>query len=222
MPTSLLVRFSVLLPLLGVTVMRPSSEPAPAKVRVTLQTLHAAALTAPRAATDSTDGPYFLVSILGPRTRTESMQLPASGHFSIKLDEAIGARPLIDLSLQPGDTVRLLVSVLEGRVARAADESAAAIASTAALSQPAAARAPTIASALAPVTKEGAHWLGSATMLLTNEGGATFWHSLECVATCKVLSGVAAAPLSAPASGVVELTGSGATYHMALRGQQQP
>jgi hypothetical protein len=220
------VRLSFLLPLLSFTPYRPFPSHAPTKLRLTLATLHAAALTAPRGATDSMDRPYFLVSILGPRTRTETIHLPATGHLQIHQDEALGARPLVDLTLEPGDTVRLLVSVLEGKKVQGSDEAAAAAASTKALYQPTPERASTISSALAPVTKEGAHWLGSATLVLTNERGMMYWRALECVATCKVLSGGAAKafPASSTASvaGVVELSGGGATYHMQLQGQQAP
>jgi hypothetical protein len=220
------VRLSVLLPLLAFMPGRHVVSHAPTKLRLTLATLHAAALTAPRAATDSADGPYFLVSILGPRTKTETIHLPTSGHLRIHQGEALGTRPLVDLSLEPGDTVQLLVSVLEGTKVHGSDESAAAAASTEALSQPTAARAGVVSSALAPVTKDGAHWLGSATLMLTNEQGTMYWRALECVATCKVLTGGAAtafaAPSGAPVVGVVELSGAGGTYHMQLQGQQAP
>jgi hypothetical protein len=199
---------------------------ASTKVRLTLATLHAAALTASRAGADSLDDPYFLVSILGPRTKTEAIHVPASGHMQIHRNEALGARPLVELSLEPADTVRLLVSVLEGAKRRDADETAAAAASTNVLSKASAARAAMLSSALEPVMKDGAHWLGSATLLLTNEAGTVYWRALECVATCKVLSGGVATPFPAPSAkpvaGVVELSGAGGTYHMQLQGQLAP
>jgi hypothetical protein len=216
------VRLGVVLPLVTLLSTRAAQPHAATKLRLTLATLHAAVLTTPRAAADSVDGPYFLVSVLGPHAKASTIQLPASGHLRIHRDEALGARPLIDLSLEPGDSVRLLVSVLAGEKVQASDEAAAAAASTSALSQPSAAWANTVTSALAPITKGGARWLGSATLLVTNDGGTTYWRSLECVATCKVLSGAGAAPLSAPVAGVVELSGGGATYHMQLQGQQTP
>ena len=216
------VRLSTLLPLLSFMSFRPVPSHAPTKLRLSIALLHAAALTAPRAATDSTDGPYFLVSILGPQTKTATIHLPSTGHLTIHEDEALDARDLMDLSLEPGDTVRLLVSVLEGKKVMDAGEAAAAAASTKALSQPAAMQAATISSALAPITKEGSRWLGSATLVLTNEAGTIYWRALECVATCNVLSGGAATAFpessTPPVAGVVELTGSGATYHMKLQG----
>jgi hypothetical protein len=155
-----------------------------------------------------------------------NFNLPATGHLSIHEDEALGARELVDLSLEPGDSVRLLVSVLEGKKVQTSDELAAAGASAKALLEPMASRVGTLSSALAPVTKGGAHWLGSAVLLLTNEGGTTYWRALECIATCKVLSGGAAVPFAGadakPVGGVVELSGAGATYHMQLKGQQAP
>lgn len=220
-----LVRLSMLLPLLSFMSFRPAPSHAPTKLRLSVALLHAAALTAPRAATDSTDGPYFLFSILGPRSKTESVHLPATGHLTIHADEAVYPADLVDLSLEPGDTVRVLVSVLEGKKILTSDEVAAAAASTKALSLPATMRMSAISSALAPVTKEGAHWLGSATLVLTNEAGTIFWRALECVATCNVQSGEAATafpPSTAPVAGVVELTGTGGAYHMKLQAMRTP
>jgi hypothetical protein len=225
MSSRIAVRLSALIPLLCIA-SAGSRTPRAANVHLTMATLHAAALTAPRTAADSIDQPFFLVSILGPRTTTETMQLPASGHLRIHRDEALGARPLVDLSVAPGDTVRLLVSVLEGPKVQAVDEATAARASTKALSQSASARAATVASALAPVLGDGAHWLGSAILVLTNDGGTPYWRALECVATCSVVSGANAVPLpassAAPTAGVVALSGAGATYHMQLQGQRAP
>jgi hypothetical protein len=220
---SSVVRVGVVLPFFSLLPFQSITQHPPSRVRLTLATLHAAALTTPRAATDSVDGPYFLVSILGPHAKAEAIHLPATGHLTIHEDEALGARDLVDLHLEPGDTVRLLVSVLEGKKTIAPQETAAASASTAALSQPAAARGAIVSSALAPVTKDGAHWLGSAALLLTNENGTVYWRALECVSTCKVLSGAGSRAFATSGSGtiagVVELSGSGATYHMQLQGQ---
>lgn len=220
-----LVRLSALLPFLSFISDRPVAHRAPTRLRVTVATLHAASLTTPRAPSDSVDAPYFLVSILGPGKITGTIHLPAAGHLTIHQDEALGARQLADVSLNPGDSVRLLVSVLEGKKVQPSDEAAAAEASTQALSQPSAAQAKIISTALSPViTKQEAHWLGSATLLLTNEGGTTYWRALECVSTCKVLSGASATAFPATAgarvAGVVELSGAGATYHMQLQGQR--
>jgi hypothetical protein len=172
------------------------------------------------------DGPYFLVSILGPHAKAGTIHLPTKGHLTIHEDEALGARDLVDLDLEAGDTVRLLVSVLEGKTTSDSQEIAAASASIPALSQPLAAREAIVSSALAPVKKDGAHWLGSATLLLTNEAGIIYWRALECVSTCNVLSGAGSNAFAASGSGkiagVVELSGSGATYHMQLQGQRAP
>jgi hypothetical protein len=218
-----IVRALILLPLFSVVPVRPVPSPA-TKVRVTVATLHAAALTKPRASTDSVDGPYFLVSILGPKSRTATLHLPTNGHLTIHEDEALGARELADLTLKPGDSVRLLVSVLEGKKVQEADEAVAAAGSSKALSQPTASRLGALSSALTPLTSKGAHWLGSASLLLTNDGGRIYWRALECVSTCKVLSGGAATPLGesgkAPVSGIVELSGAGGTYHMQLKSEQ--
>ena len=223
MISSNFVRFGVVLPFFSFLPFHSVSHQPPARVRLTVATLHAAALTAPRAAIDSADGPFFLASILGPRAKSEAVHLPETGHLTIHEDEALGARDLVDINLEPGDTVRLLVSVLEGKKTSGSEEMAAATASTRALSQPTAARAAIVSSALAPITKDGAHWLGSATLMLTNEAGTLYWRALECVSTCKVLSGAGgkafATSGTSTIAGVVELSGSGATYHMQLQGQ---
>jgi hypothetical protein len=195
------------------------------KVQLTLATLHAAALTSPRPSGDSVDAPYYLVSVLGPRAKAETLHLPTDGHLLIHQDEALGARPLLDLTLEPGDSIRVLVSVLEGKSVQASEETTAATASTNALSQPASQRVAAVSSALAPMLSGNrAHWLGSAILLVTNEAGTIYWRALECVATCKVLSGAGAAVLppetGGHVSGVVELSGAGGTYHMQLQGQR--
>lgn len=203
----------------------PAASAAPARLRVTVTTLHAATLTTSRAIRDEEDAPYLLVSILGPRASTSTVHLPAMGHLRIHEDEALGPRPLVDLTLQPNDSVRLLVSVLESTQVQSAGEARAATASIRALTLPSADRASLLSSALAPVVRQGAHWIGSAVVLLTNEGGTTYWRVLECVATCKVLrapAGIALVPdKTVSTSGVVELSGAGGTYHLQLQGQRQ-
>lgn len=219
-----MVRSSALLALVSVVSVGFLPSRAPAKIHLTLATLHAANLTAPRAATDSVDEPYYLISIVGPHSQAETIHLPTTGHLRIHRDEALGSRPLVDLSVAPGDTVRMLVSVLDGAKGRGSNEDAAASASTKAMSQSSNGRAAALSSALAPVIKQGAHWLGSATLMVTNDGGTVYWRALECVATCSVLSGASPSPFPAPTekplAGVVELSGSGATYHMQLQGQR--
>ncbi|HSR92887.1 MAG TPA: hypothetical protein VLK88_16405, partial [Gemmatimonadales bacterium] len=120
--------------LLLFTTASVSHAPA-AAVHMTVATLHAAALTTPAGSGDTDDAPYLLVSVLGPGADTASPHLPSTGHLSIHLDEALGAGPLVDPHLQPGDSVRLLVSVLEGKQVRLSDETQAAASSTKALGQ---------------------------------------------------------------------------------------
>jgi hypothetical protein len=162
-----------------------SSVP-PERVQLNVATLHAAALTTSQTAGDSTDSPFLVVAIIGPRASSRTI-VPQGDPQRIRQDEAIGARPLTELTLANGDSVQVLISVLENAQSQIA----------------------------------GARWLGSVSLLLTNEGGSVFWRRLDCVASCKVLSAPAttalpAAPTSAFA-GVVELSGSGGTYHLALR-----
>lgn len=214
--------WSALVPFLAQSAGSAGVRPAPAEVRLTLTTIHAAALTTPRAADDTKDAPYLLISVLGPKASTTTVQLPATGHLAIQNDEALGARPLMDLSLEPGDSVRLLVSLLEGSEVQPSEEAQAAKASTSLLAQSPAAGAAELSPALAPVTGRGAYWIGSATLLLTNEGGSTYWRALECLATCKVLKAPAGAALApdAPDAGVVELSGSGGIYHLQMQGRR--
>ena len=197
--------------------------PAPIEVRLSIATLHAAALTKARAAGDDTDSPFVLMSIIGPGGTIRASRVPTTGQLTIHLDEALGARPLTDLQLQPGDTVRLLVSVLEGNRVGQSEESKAASASTKALLEAGDGRASALASALSPITAAGAHWIGSASLLVTNENGNVYWRALDCITTCKVLKGPAGAlePKGGrPMAGVVELSGDGGTYHLQLQGER--
>ena len=197
--------------------------PTPIEVRLSIATLHAAALTKARAAGDDTDSPFLLMSIIGPGGAIRASHVPTTGQLTIHLDEALGARPLTDLQLQPGDTVRLLVSVLEGNRVGQSEESKAASASTKALLEAGEGRASALASALSPITNAGAHWIGSASLLVTNENGNVYWRALDCITTCKVLKGPAGAlePKGGrPMAGVVELSGDGGTYHLQLQGER--
>jgi hypothetical protein len=164
----------------------------PEKVQLTLATLHAASLTTSRAAGDSTDAPFFVVAVLGPRGSSAAI-LPDSGLLTLRTNGAVGARPLTELSLTAGDSVQVLISVHEGA---------------------------------APHGKEGAYLLGSVSLLLTNEAGTVYWRRLDCVASCKVLTGpgtTALPPATAqPFSGIVEFSGGGGTYHLALRANRAP
>lgn len=200
------------------------AQPRAAKVRLTIATLHAAVLTSPRAQTDSIDQPYFLVSIAGPRTRASMLELPSKGHLRIHEDEALGARPLTELSLEPGDSVRVLVSVLAGAV-HDVEESAAADASTRALANASSPLAEQLKTAVAPVVATGARWLGSSELVLANDNGTVHWRTLRCLVSCTVLSGGSTAVLddaNAKQQGVVALSGAGATYHMQLRAEVTP
>ena len=211
-----------LAPLLALTTAF-SSQPrsAGAKVRLTIATLHAAALTEPRAQSDSVDQPYFLVSIAGPHGSASMLQLPSQGHLRIHEDEALGARPLAELSLEPGDSARVLVSVLTGAV-YATEERAAADAATRALERGSSPLADELKTALSPITTVGARWLGSSELVIANDNGTVHWRTLRCLVSCNVLSGRATATLdaaNAKQQGVVALSGAGASYHMQLRAE---
>ena len=219
-----LYKAPVALPMLALLGIQPPHR-APAELRLTIATLHAASLTTPRTTKDLSDTPYFLVTILGPKADMATVHLPRDGRLKIRLDEALGARPLASVHLEPGDSVRVLVSVLEGAQLGLEDETRAAVASTKAMNQSADAEAALLPTVLAPITSAGAHWLGSVELLLTNENGTTYWRALECVATCKVLNPPKARALavedSAPMNGVVELSGAGGTYHLQLESRRK-
>lgn len=120
----------------------------PERVQLNIATLHAAALTTSRTAADSTDSPFLVVAIIGPRASSSTV-IPRGNERRIRQDEAIGARPLAELTLASGDSVQVLVSVLENQLSQVS----------------------------------GAHWLGSVSLLLTNEAGSVFWRRLDCVAS---------------------------------------
>lgn len=199
------------------------ATPSAASVSLDLATLHAAALSASRGAGDSTDAPYVLVSIVSGNGRSATMEMPATGHYTIHLDQALGSTPITRLDLSPGDTVRILFSVLENSTA-ADNELPVATAATRTLTEQkprfGAPSATVVTPALAPLTSAGAHWLGSASVLLSNVEGKLLWGSFDCVQSCKVLASPAkdgAAEVDAGgAAGVVELSGASATYHMKL------
>ncbi len=211
--------------------VRPGSivdAAAPAQVQLDMATLHAAALSKARDAKDSADAPYLMVTVFGPGAAKTSMQMPsADKHWSIRQDEAKGTASLTSLSLAPGDSVRVMFTLLEGEMVNKADESAAAEAlAKLPLTPKSAVSAKTVSPAIAPLTTHGAGWLGSAAMLLTNEGGKTYWRALDCVATCTVSNAPSAtAELAADAqkavTGVVELSGNAATYHLALTAKRK-
>jgi hypothetical protein len=79
---------------------------------------------------------------------------------------------------------------------------------------------------VAPLVKQGANVVGSVSLLLTNEGGDVYWRRLDCVASCKVVQAPAKTALPAtngqPLGSTVELSGSGGTYHLALRASRAP
>jgi len=204
---------------LGASARYPAAPAA--QVSLDLATLHAAALSASRGAGDSTDAPYVLISIVSGNGRSTTMEMPATGHYTIHLDQALGSTPITKLDIAPGDTVRILFSVLENNTL-ADNELPVATATTRTLTeqQPrfGAPAANVVTPALAPLTSTGAHWLGSASVLLSNLDGKLVWGAFDCVQSCKVLSSPAKDGGSevdaGGASGVVELSGSSATYHM--------
>lgn len=195
---------------------------APARVELNMATLHAAALSKARTARDSADAPYLFVTVFGPGKANVSMQMPAaSQHWAIRQDEAKGAAPLTSISVEPGDSVRVLFTLLEADKVNATEETAVAQSLTK-LPNAMMSSATAIAPRLAPLTTLGAGWIGSATMLLTNEGGKTYWRALDCVSTCKVsnspVKSAKESELTAGATnalaGVLELNGNAATYHL--------
>ena len=195
---------------------------ADATVRLDVATIHAAALSSPRAAADSSDAPYILIATLGPGGSRRASRLPAdSAHRVIRHDEALKPQPLTTLRLRPGDSVRVLVSLLEGASGAGPADDAAASASAAAITAAGTQQLAALRQALAPLTGRGDKLLGAAIFLVTNEGGAAYWRSIDCVATCTVLNRPATPELAAtPAASVLELTGAGATYHMQVSGRR--
>jgi hypothetical protein len=196
----------------------PAHDPAPASIKVDIATLHAAALTTARASGDASDAPYLLVSIVGPGSRSESRHLPDGAHLALEENQAAGTMALGAISLEPGDSVRVLISILEADSLTLGTESGAAAAATEALKSARGAPSEAIASAaIAPLTRAGVHWIGAASLLLTNEEGTARWRAYDCVKSCQVLQAPSDAGLAAKATnGVVELSGDGGTYHMQI------
>lgn len=215
--------------LLGGFLLLLGGTPAPrsggATIRVDIATLHAAALTRARSSSDASDGAYLLVSIVGPGAASESMHLPDGAHVSLQQNQAIAPMKLSSFTLEPGDSVRVLLSILESDQLALPAELQAAVATTAAMGQSQAKPSvDLVTTALAPLTGLEAHWIGSASLLLTNDGGTARWRAFDCVKSCSVLQPVSDASLSAnaakPAAAVVELSGSSGTYHMQVTMQR--
>jgi hypothetical protein len=202
----------------------PSREPqftsTVSGVELRIATVHAAALTSPNAPQDSVDTPYLLVSVVGPRSKSHALTFPAEGHWRIHRDQALGALTVETLQLGDGDSVHVLVTLMEGgRADRSAEDRAA----TEAASEPAAdagERNRIVSAAVEPLVSRGARMIGSAALLLTRENGVAYWRGLGCVTSCKVVSGASSTSLAPSAtaapSGVIELSGAGATYHVKL------
>lgn len=204
----------------------PRRANAPANLQLAVATIHAAALTTPRAAGDTLDHPYLLVSRLGPNGAANVGRLPATSHFVIRNNEALGAQTLLSLGLEPGDSAQLLVSLLENPDVHLTEEAQVAQAGAAVLRETGARRASVLAEQIAPLVKQGAQWIGSARVVIANDGGTLRWKQLECVATCTVVAAPTAPdilPAPAPQSGgVLELSGAKGTYHVNLRTQRMP
>jgi len=197
------------------------AEVRPEKVQLTMATLHAAALTTSRAAGDSTDAPFLLMTVSGLQPSLTAI-LPDSGRSSIRANQAVGVHSLSELTIAEGDSVRVLISVLENATARTPQPPTATPVAKGTAS--AAQQLDEATRLVAPLVKDGAHWIGSASLMLANEKGAIYWRRLDCVATCKVLAapGFSALPSTMGAPGVVELSGSGGTYHLALQANRAP
>lgn len=192
-------------------------RPVALSVEVTAATLHAATLTTARGGDDRADEPYLLASILGPGTATSTARVPTDGHLSLQLDEAIGARPLVSLSLAPGENARVVIAAVEGPRVDLPLEARVATAATARLDETPSSLGARLAAVMAPLTTREDHWLGSALLDVTNEAGTLRWRTFACLVTCEVLSAPEAptAP-GTPLAGVLELTGAGGTYHLKL------
>ncbi|MBI3789893.1 MAG: hypothetical protein HY275_03340 [Gemmatimonadetes bacterium] len=197
-----------------------------ATVTLDLATIHAQALTAARGKGDTTDAPFLLVSVVRDAAHTASQHLPAAPHWTIVEDQALPSVPLTQLTLAPGDTVRVLLSLLEHDKVTLAEATRTGESATQHLTHAASPLgAPTdaqVASGLAPLVRKGAHWIGSATFLLTNEGGTLYWREFGCVHACAVVKNpgkasnepLALAADAKAAAAVVELSGDKGTYHM--------
>jgi hypothetical protein len=203
----------------------------PATLNLDLTTIHAAVLSSARGDADSADAPYLLISIAGSSGSTQARTLPGSGHWNLRADQAITGLPIASISLEPGDSVRILLSALEDRAATP-DELEIASATTVAMAKQRSWSSPLeetmVTAALTPLTSRGVHWLGSASLLVTNQGGTAYWTRLDCIASCAVLrspaqnGGAVLSETAGPASGVVELTGASGTYHVQVALRRVP
>lgn len=181
------------------------SRPVALSVELNVATLHAAALTTARGADDHADQPYLLASILGPGTANSTARQPSDGHLSIQLDEAVDTRPLVSLSLAPGEAARVVVSAIEDPRVDLALEGRVAAAATPRLDETPTSLGSRLAVVMAPLTGRDAHWLGSALLDVSNEAGQLRWRTFACLATCEVVSAADASTApDTPLAGVLE------------------
>ncbi|MGV3710943.1 MAG: hypothetical protein ACO1Q7_19120 [Gemmatimonas sp.] len=221
--------YAMALPTVDTKPMRKAPEPMPlaraAEVQLGMATLHAAALSEARSTRDSSDSPFLIVTTLGSGSSSgSSQQFPsAHQHWAIRFDQVQAAPLLSTIALGASDSVRVLVTLLEGDQPNAAEEDAAgqALAKLRATSRET--MKSEVAAALAGLTRGGVHWIGTATLLLTNVDGRTAWRAAECVMTCSVVNSLVQgggsnlpADATGPLNTVFELTGGKATYHLNL------
>jgi hypothetical protein len=193
-----------------------------ADVQLGMATLHVAALSEARSTRDSSDSPFLIVTTLGTNASGSSQQFPSGQrHWTMRFDQTQAVQVLNTIALGASDSVRVLVTVLEGDQANAADEAAAGNALAKLTMSTGAQMKTDVSNAIAPLTRAGVHWIGTSTLLLTNGDGKTVWRAAECVATCSVVNSLVQsggsslqADAATPLSTVFELTGSKATYHL--------
>lgn len=184
------------------------------RIQVGFGAFHAAALTTSRAAGDSTDSPFLLVSVVRAGVARDTI-ISGSGPLVIRLNGTIPPRALTELTLDATDSAYIEVSVLEHGDPAAYARMTARDGGAIAKDDPAARR-------IAPMVRDGAHHIGTVRLHVARTGGVTYWRRLECAATCSILGGPTDVPLAQPVAGVAELTGAGGTYHLQLRAARTP
>jgi hypothetical protein len=225
------VPLGIVLPtMLAAAAPAPRQHAEAGRITVNLATLHVARLSTARSSGDSADSPFLLLSLLQTSTPSLTRRVPDDAPWRLRTDAAVPSTPLLSMALSPGDTACVLVSVMEREAPGSPRDTALASASAQQLRRSGAPllgpASGILASSLGQLTPDGANWIGSVSLLVTNEAGTIHWRRMECVQYCSVLQGppdAASGMVVAPAGGhppaaigVFELTGDSAIYHLAV------
>jgi hypothetical protein len=92
-----------------------TQSPFAARLQLDLATVHAAALSTARSASDSTDDLVLHVTTRDAKGVRSSYRLPEEGYFTLGLDQVTRPRSFLAKELDAGESIEIEVTVREGR-----------------------------------------------------------------------------------------------------------